>query len=507
MTFRACFNVIAALAFLAVAIIWSDTLHAEDDQMIWQYREAASSAGVGRKSAGLIFGVPETDNVQVQAGCDSGISAGSKNISLVLGADIGTLTDGAKVKVRFEGGRFKQSIAGQVHGTEIEEGVTGVHLQIAPSDPLWRAMQQRDALAYQADSYAQAMLRLKGGTSTIQRFVETCRRYADRSGKSKPTTTATSSPQGRVKVAGSTRQRNDGISEKEAFDSAKELGTIEGWEAFLKSFPTGFRADLARAYVRRLHSGGPGETSSPSTSTPTTQAVNSGTGPGPTLDTFESSPGLAPWRTLRYEMDEGNVRVRAAGVKANGVELLFHCDGQRLSGILREYNRGLYPNFDRRMQQGLAAKRGGRDGVGPVAVPFEFSNGRTYQVGAQVMELNGEVNLTRRSGGSFGASEGFISDLMSESSVMISAPPFIANLQLKKSRPELCGLIRSCGAKAAGCGVKKKTYTKKKTYKKKKKRKCRPSGANCSSHRQCCGRKCCLNDFEECEGIGGTCDG
>jgi len=44
------------------------------------------------------------------------------------------------------------------------------------------------------------------------------------------------------------------ITEKEAFDSAKELGTIEAWEAFLKSFPSGFRADLARAYVRRLGS-------------------------------------------------------------------------------------------------------------------------------------------------------------------------------------------------------------------------------------------------------------
>lgn len=44
------------------------------------------------------------------------------------------------------------------------------------------------------------------------------------------------------------------ITEKEAFDSAKELGTIEAWQAFLEAFPTGFRADLARAYVRKLGS-------------------------------------------------------------------------------------------------------------------------------------------------------------------------------------------------------------------------------------------------------------
>jgi hypothetical protein len=42
------------------------------------------------------------------------------------------------------------------------------------------------------------------------------------------------------------------VSEKEAFESAKELGTIEAWEAFLTNYPTGFHADLARAYVKRL---------------------------------------------------------------------------------------------------------------------------------------------------------------------------------------------------------------------------------------------------------------
>lgn len=41
-------------------------------------------------------------------------------------------------------------------------------------------------------------------------------------------------------------------SEKQAFDEAKELGTVEAWDAFLTNYPTGFRADLARAYVKKL---------------------------------------------------------------------------------------------------------------------------------------------------------------------------------------------------------------------------------------------------------------
>jgi len=42
------------------------------------------------------------------------------------------------------------------------------------------------------------------------------------------------------------------VSEKEAFEAAKSLGTVEAWDAFLSNFPKGFHADLARAYVKQL---------------------------------------------------------------------------------------------------------------------------------------------------------------------------------------------------------------------------------------------------------------
>jgi hypothetical protein len=40
------------------------------------------------------------------------------------------------------------------------------------------------------------------------------------------------------------------VSAKEAFEAARALGTPQAWEAFLRSFPTGFYADLARAYLQ-----------------------------------------------------------------------------------------------------------------------------------------------------------------------------------------------------------------------------------------------------------------
>lgn len=44
----------------------------------------------------------------------------------------------------------------------------------------------------------------------------------------------------------------DTQAEQQAFEAAKELGTVEAWDAFLSSYPTGFYADLARAYVKKL---------------------------------------------------------------------------------------------------------------------------------------------------------------------------------------------------------------------------------------------------------------
>jgi hypothetical protein len=51
---------------------------------------------------------------------------------------------------------------------------------------------------------------------------------------------------------GVARAEAPSTAEKEAFESTKELGTVEAWDAFLSNYPTGFHADLARAYVKKL---------------------------------------------------------------------------------------------------------------------------------------------------------------------------------------------------------------------------------------------------------------
>lgn len=54
-----------------------------------------------------------------------------------------------------------------------------------------------------------------------------------------------------------------GGAEKEAFSEAKELGTREAWDAYLANFPTGFHADMARAYLKKLEGSQQAETPAP----------------------------------------------------------------------------------------------------------------------------------------------------------------------------------------------------------------------------------------------------
>ncbi len=58
----------------------------------------------------------------------------------------------------------------------------------------------------------------------------------------------------------------DNVPEKDAFNAAKELGTVDAWQAFLNNYPDGFHADLARAYIKNL--GGGGAAADPAPATP-----------------------------------------------------------------------------------------------------------------------------------------------------------------------------------------------------------------------------------------------
>ena len=118
------------------------------------------------------------------------------------------------------------------------------------NDQLWGALTEKTSLDDLAPGYKAASLNLETGKDKIQSFVQACRSDA-------ATPPDPSSP------ANATQGPSSVDAEKDAFNSAKELGTVEAWEAFLSNYPSGFHADLARAYVKKLSADAPPEAAPP----------------------------------------------------------------------------------------------------------------------------------------------------------------------------------------------------------------------------------------------------
>ncbi len=259
------------LLALSLLLPTSQVLAAGDK--VWVFSEGNDVNNRGRMTARLAYRVPQTDNVQVDGVCEARSGTSISTASLILGADTGSLKEGSSVKVRFSGGGFERTINGLVFGTELEVGVSGVSLDIDVKDPLWNALTTKVTLDYQLPGYSSSRLKLIKGHAKIRQFIRACRDYADALGtsaqvKPEPVTTADAKP--KPKKPAPIQAASSETSQKEAFNSAKELGTLEAWEAFLTNFPTGFRAELASAYLKRLGGSVP---QTPAASAPVTQTL------------------------------------------------------------------------------------------------------------------------------------------------------------------------------------------------------------------------------------------
>lgn len=87
------------------------------------------------------------------------------------------------------------------------------------------------------------------------------------------------------------------VSAKEAFEAAKELGTAEAWNAFLDSYPTGFHADLARAYLEKLGGSAakPADTEKPDKAEKAPASDELPAGPNADLGGRRLLPEDSPW--------------------------------------------------------------------------------------------------------------------------------------------------------------------------------------------------------------------
>jgi hypothetical protein len=94
-------------------------------------------------------------------------------------------------------------------------------------------------------------------------------------------------------------------AESDAFEAAKALGSVEAWDAFLSHYPTGFHADLARAYLKQLAAKAP-TTSAPQQATGPEQAAYEQTCEG--QETLRSRESQEPAK-LRFINESGAILV------------------------------------------------------------------------------------------------------------------------------------------------------------------------------------------------------
>ena len=104
---------------------------------------------------------------------------------------------------------------------------------------------EKDFVDYLVPGFRAASLDLTRGRDKIHQFVRACETFGD------------ASPPVESAAAGS-----GGDAEKEAFNSAKESSARSTPASLYLYYPTGFRADLARAYMKQL-----GPSAPPSVST------------------------------------------------------------------------------------------------------------------------------------------------------------------------------------------------------------------------------------------------
>lgn len=392
---------------------------AHAQEMKWDFYKKTD---ITPPAAVLSFGVPKTDNQQFRASCE-----GSDPIITAFAADVADLREGAPVKVMFTGADgFGEEIKAQASGVQGGSGITGFVFNTRPNDPLWIAIAELDQISYSVGGKPPVSLALDGSNKQVKSFLDTCDKYAMQEAAEDPI-------QGIEGAAG--------MTEKEGFKEAKEVDTIDAYEAFLKNFPNGVRADMARNRIKRLSRKG--------------EVDAMPTGPAPTMKTVDLGPGGAAWTNYNLALQGGAASAYAAGVNAKGMKLTTYCTpAKRLLMILQQTKPGSYPEYDARVAEGLSNPVGAGYDPGAGKMIVSFPNGAEIPGAAHYEPGSGSISVTSPTNPSgFLPNEQEVQNLLTQSTVSFTAPPFKATFQLNGSKKAICEVVNRCQAVVPACGA------------------------------------------------------
>ncbi|MGI3184868.1 hypothetical protein [Nioella aestuarii] len=162
------FPLILASAVLAVSSV---TATAQQGYS-WQHY-AQPSSDPFQPLVTLVYGVPETDDIQFFASCQ--IGAGMPYALVQIAADTAGLPNGAAVSMSFTDGAGAGTILdGSIIGVNAEFGITGVELALELEDGLFNLMRARDVLSYAIPGGQGFEIGTAGVAGPMDQFLTTC---------------------------------------------------------------------------------------------------------------------------------------------------------------------------------------------------------------------------------------------------------------------------------------------------------------------------------------------
>ncbi|MFD0985614.1 hypothetical protein [Methyloligella solikamskensis] len=404
------------VALPLAAVLAGAPAHAQE--MKWDFYKKTD---ITPPAAVLSFGVPKTDNQQFRASCE-----GSDPIITAFAADVAGLPEGAPLDVVFTGNAYTETVKARASGVQGEGEITGFVFNTRPNDPLWVAMAELEQISYSAGGKPPVPLALDGSNKQVKDFLDTCDKYAMQEAAEDP-------------IQGI--EGEAGITEKQAFKEAKEVDTIDAYEAFLKNFPNGLRADMARNRINRLSRKG--------------EVDAMPTGPAPTMKTVDLGPGSAAWTNYNLALQGGTASVYAAGVTAKGMKLTTYCTpAKRLIMFVQQSKPGSYPQYDARVAEGLSTPIGAGFDPGAGKMIISFPNGAEFAGTAYYQPSDGSISVTSptdRDG--FLPNEQEVQSMLTQSTMSFTAAPFKATFQLNGSKKAICDVLNRCEAVVPACGA------------------------------------------------------
>lgn len=128
------------------------------------------AANSGKTGASLVFGIPETDAIAINATCEAGNPGPFVPVMALV--DLGGMPNGLPVQVQVRAGAFNQTYQGTV--SFLSEEYSGAQLAIPVDDPFWAVLDSGQPVSIGATGKQPVTLHAPGSVDAVSSFLDRC---------------------------------------------------------------------------------------------------------------------------------------------------------------------------------------------------------------------------------------------------------------------------------------------------------------------------------------------